>query len=301
MKINEIDKVCLIGAGTVSCWNSLVMAHGGYECIIYDISEDMLASGSERQLGMVQMAIDMGLFTEEQVNIARQRISYNASLESALQGADLISESIPEKIELKRQVHAQLDDLADEGAILTTNTSSLLVSEIECAVSDTRKARFAAMHFAYFGRIMEIVPGEKTASTVVDTLKRFLISCDQAVVVLKKEKDGYLANSLLIQRLKTAILLVADGYGSVVDVDRSDMGCNNPIGPLAAIDVLGIPLCIDVLIAKYNRDGDKSFKQAADYLQENYVDKGKLGVSSGEGFYTYPSPAWQQPDFVMKS
>ena len=295
MPIAEIKKICLIGAGSIGCWNSLLFASAGYQCVVYDLSEAALASAPERQKWHIAMA--QGMFSPEQVAAALPRISYTSSLETALQGADLISESVLEKLELKRQVHQQIEALCSPDAILTTNSSSLLVSEIEDAV--VHRNRFAALHTNMLGRLMEVVPGPQTDPQVIDILTRFIVSCDQAPVVMLKEKDGYLANSMLFSWLKTAVLLVADGYGTFTDVDRSwCAGQNAPIGPMALVDGVGLDLIIDIFDAQFSKSADKDFKRAADFLR-TYQARGLLGMKSGEGFYSYPDPAWQQPGFIM--
>ena len=113
------------------------------------------------------------------------------------------------------------------------------------------------------------------------------------------EKDGYLANSMLFSWLKTSLLLVADDYGSYTDVDRSWCAVHNvPIGPIAVTDGIGLDVISNIFDAQYTKSGDEDFKRAADFLR-TYLEQGLLGMKSGEGFYTYPNPAWQQPEFVM--
>lgn len=297
MPIDEINKVCFIGAGTIGCWNSLITAIGGYEAVVYDISEEMIASAPQRHREQLQTAVQFGLFSAEHAEAGLSNIRYTSNLEEAVENADLVSESVPESIKLKRQVHKQLDDLCPSKTIITTNTSSLLVSEIEDAVN--RRDKFSALHFHLFGRLVDIIGGPKTDPSVIDILKHFAHSINQVPIIHDVEKDGYLYNSLLILNLKNAILLVADGYGSHENVDRSLLA-NSPGSPppFALVDAVGIDLCRDIMQAKYERSNDSGFKQAVDFLSR-YVDKGNLGEKSGKGFYSYPNPAWQQEGFLM--
>ena len=167
MAIDEIKKICLIGAGTIGCWNSLVFASAGYECVVYDLSEEALASAPERQQWHIDMALAGGIFTPEQVEAAKKRISYTSSLEAALEGVDLVSESVLEQCDLKRKVHQEIDALCSPDVILTTNSSSLLVTDIEDAVS--RRDKFAALHTNMLGRLIEVVPGPKTDLCMADS------------------------------------------------------------------------------------------------------------------------------------
>lgn len=297
MPIDEINKVCFIGSGTIGCWNSLIAAIGGYEAVVYDLSEEMLASAPQRHSEQLQRAVEFGLFSAEHAEAGLKNIRYTSNLEDAVANADLVSESVPENIQLKRQVHQQLDELCPEKTIITTNSSSLLVSEIEDAVN--RRDKFAALHFHLFGRLIDIVAGKKTTPAIIDILKRYAQSINQVPIIHTTEKDGFLYNSLLILNMKNAIILVADGYGSYENIDRSLLA-NSPasVPTFAIIDAVGIDLCRDIMQAKYERSNDVSFKQAVDFLTP-YVDKGDLGEKTGKGFYSHPNPAWQQPEFLI--
>jgi len=296
MAIDEIRKVCFIGAGIMGCWNSLVIAAGGYDAVVYDVSEEMISTAPERQRKQKKIAVRMGILNAETADAALQRIRFTTNAEDAVDNADLLSESIPEKLELKRSIHKKFDLLCPEKTIITTNTSSLLVSEIEDAVK--RRDKFAALHFHLYGRLVDIVGGPKTDAKVIETLKRFTQSIGQTPVIHTAEKDGYLWNTLLILNHKNAILLVADGYGTVENVDRSVMAAGySSFGPFVELDSVGLDLARDVFQAKYERGKDPEFKRAIDFL-DGYIKKGHLGIKTGKGFYTYPNPAWQHPDFL---
>lgn len=294
--MNTIKKVTFVGAGIMGCWNSLVIASAGYDAVVYDVSEETLQSAPKRQQQQMKTAARIKLVDAKKAEEALARIRYTRDPEEAADQADLLSESVPERIDLKRQVHTQFDLICPEKTIFTSNSSSLLVSEIEDAV--TRRDKFAALHFHLFGRLVDIVGGPKADPALADTLTDFVRSFGQTPVVHTVEKDGYLFNTLLIAGHKTAVLLVADGYGTFENVDRSIMaGGLNPIGPFAQLDMVGLDLALEIFRKKYDRDKDPDFKRAADFI-DTYVQKGHLGRKTGQGFYTYPKPAWQQPDFL---
>lgn len=296
MPVNEIKKVGFIGAGIMGCWNSMITAAAGYNAVVYDVSEAIITSAPDRIRKQLKIASRFGVIDSGQAEAGLGRISFTMDAAEVADNADLLSESILEKLELKRRVHQQFDSLCPGKTIITTNTSSLLVSEIEDAVK--RRDRFAALHFHLYGKLVDIVAGPKTDAGVVDILRRFTLSIDQTPVVHTAEKDGYLWNTLLIQSHKTAILLVADGYGTVENVDRSVMAAGyNSTPPFVQLDTVGLDLARDIFQAKYERDHDPDFKRAIDFL-DTYIKRGELGIKTGKGFYTYPNPAWQRPDFL---
>ncbi|GAA6134288.1 hypothetical protein NBRC116188_10770 [Oceaniserpentilla sp. 4NH20-0058] len=296
MQIPEIKTVCFIGAGTIGAWNSLITAAAGYEVIVYDISQDMLDSAPERQKHFLKGAVKLGAIQAQEAEIGLSKITYTTNLEEAISNADLISESVPEKIELKRSVFKQLDEICPEKTIFTTNTSSLLVSEIEDAV--VRRDKFAAFHFHLYGGLVDIVAGPKTAEHIPQLLYRFCQSLNQTPIIHTAEKDGYLWNTLLILNHKNSIMLVLDGYGSIENVDRSYMaGGYNGIGPFGQLDMVGIDLARDIFQAKYERDGYIDFKRCVAFFDE-YIARGEYGMKTGKGFYSYPKPLWQQPEFL---
>jgi 3-hydroxybutyryl-CoA dehydrogenase len=296
MPIEEIKKVCFIGAGTMGCFNSLATAIFGYPCVVYDISEEALKRAPGRQREFGAMVVAQGKLTQEVLDAGLARIAFTSDIREALRGADLVSESVIEKLSLKREVHRQLDEICEPQTILTTNTSYLLVSEIEDVVK--RGDRFAALHFHLGAPLLDIVGGPRTSAETIDLLKRFAASIMQTAIVAKKEKDGYLFNSIIFAMFKTALLLVADGYAEVTDVDRAYMAALSQFaGPFGSMDYVGLDIILATMESQgLRRDLEGCAKAAA--VVRPLVERGDLGYKSGKGFYTYPNPAWQQPGFL---
>jgi 3-hydroxybutyryl-CoA dehydrogenase len=230
-----------------------------------------------------------------------QRISVGFDLEKAVANADLVSESIPENRELKREVHQKLDELCPAKTILTTNTSNLLVSEIEDAVS--RGDRFAALHSYLASRLVDIVAGPRTSAETIDILSRYVESLKLVPMVLKKENPGYVMNSLLQSILMTANALVVEGVASVEDVDRAYMiHLKAPMGPFGIMDMIGL----DLINSAMSQVQDtvwmvEDMKEKIAALFQARVERGEFGMKSGKGFYTYPAPAYQQADFLEET
>jgi 3-hydroxybutyryl-CoA dehydrogenase len=226
-----------------------------------------------------------------------ERISVGSDLEKATANADLVSESVFEDLELKREIHKKLDEVCPEKTILTTNTSSLLVSEIEHVVG--RGDRFAAMHSYMASRLMDVVAGPRTAPGIVDILCRYVESLGLVPVVLKKEHPGYVMNALLGPVFMTANVLAASGLASREQIDRAYMShLESPMGPFGIMDMIGLDLIFSQLGKMQEKIQLDEFADAVVTYFEPFIEKGSLGMKSGKGFYTYPAPAYQQADFL---
>lgn len=297
MPIKEIKTVCFVGAGTMGCVNSLVSGIGGYNALVYDVSDEVLSQVFERQKEIGAYMVDNKIFDQSLVDAGMSRVSIISDPGQAAEDADLLSESVPERLELKRKVHKQFDALCPPKTIMTTNTSGLPVSEIEKAV--TRGDRFAALHSHLGSGLVDILGGERTSSETIDILKRYVLSLGGIPLVLKKEKPGYLHNSMLGGVFAASLLLVIDGHVGVKDVDRAWMaGQRHWIGPFGMIDYVGLNVVYDGMMAETpDKDWEVRARKFAGFLH-SYIERGELGVKTGKGFYSYPTPAYQRPDFL---
>lgn len=297
MPIDEVKKVCVVGAGTMGCRISLMCAVRGYETTVYDVSEEAMQRAPARQKEMAERMVTMGGINQEEVDNGRTRITFTTDPEKAAANTDLLSESVFEVTDLKREVHAQFDKLCPPQAILTTNTSSLLVSDIEDAVS--RGDKFAAMHFhGGLGSLVDIMRGPRTSNETVDILKRFARSLGEVPMVMKKEKGGYLYNTMLGGLLGAAWELVVGGYAEPQDVDRAYMlVTRNPVGPFGIMDAIGLNVIADAGSAIRSQVSEFSLEERGEFIRP-YIERGELGIKTGKGFYTYPNPAYQQPEFL---
>jgi 3-hydroxybutyryl-CoA dehydrogenase len=297
MPIDEVNKVCFVGGGTMGCANSLVAAIAGYEAVVYDADQEALKRVPERQREIGALILERGLLNQGLIDAGLARITLISDPGEAAAGADLLSESVPERAELKREVHRHFDELCPPHTIMTTNTSSLLVTEIEDAVG--RRDRFAAMHFHGISKLVDIVGGPKTSKEIIDTLRRFVRSLGGVPIVLKKEKDGYLHNTMFINLLKTGALLVIDGYSNKEDVDRSWMLVHQSVaGPFGMMDAVGLNVVLEVAEAQAKHYGGEEYKKMAEFIRP-YVERGELGRKTGKGFYTYPDPIFEKPEFLQ--
>ncbi|MEN8246282.1 MAG: 3-hydroxyacyl-CoA dehydrogenase NAD-binding domain-containing protein [Thermodesulfobacteriota bacterium] len=297
MLIEEIKKVCFVGAGTMGCYNSLLAGIAGYETVLYDISEEALAATSSVQEQLGEYLAAMGTFDKEQIRKGRDRIHLETTAEAAVENADLLSESVLEKLDLKRQVHGRFDVLCPPGTLLTTNTSTFMVSEIEDAVK--RRDRFAAMHFHLMTPLVDVVAGPRTSPETLDVITRFVRSIACIPFKPAKESRGYVFNSLNSGWNFAATALAVEYSEKIEDIDRAWMSFHQvPVGPFAIMDLVGLNVYYDGIQDALQRERDnRTFGIIVELLQP-YMDRNELGIKTGKGIYSYPDAAYGRPDFL---
>jgi len=283
--MTKITTVTVLGTGVLGSQIAYQTAYSGYRVVAYDISDEILAVAKNRfqeLAGTYKREVDGA--AGGKADEALSRISYSSDLAAAVQGADLVIEAVPEQFDVKRDVYRALGEVAPEGAIFATNSSTLLPSSLMEFTG--RPDRFLALHFAnkvWQYNTAEVMGTVKTDPAVYQAVVEFAASIGMVPIEIKKEKAGYLLNSLLVPFLSAAGELVVDGIADPEMIDKTwRIGTGAPAGPFQIYDVVG-------LITAYNISsaGGPKEREFAEYLQKNYIDKGKLGVSTGEGFYKY--------------
>lgn len=297
MRISEINTVCFIGAGTMGCYNSLLAGIAGYDAVVYDISEEALGRVSQGQSMLGDYLTAIGTFDHEQVKQGMSRIRLEADLEKAVKGADLLSESVFETLDLKRQVHRRFDEICPPETILTTNTSSIMVSEIEDVVK--RGDRFAAMHFHLGTPLVDVVAGPRTSSVIMDIIRRFVSSLDCVPFTPAKENRGYVFNNLIPGLNNAATALAVEYKENIEDIDRAWMVHEN-LGPFATMDLIGLNVYYDGAKDFIRNGGENKTARVVIDLLQPYIERGELGIKTGKGFYSYPDPAYGKPGFLTE-
>ncbi len=295
MKIPEIETVCFIGAGTMGCFNALMAAVAGYRAVIYDVSEEALSNAPQGLNGMAGYLAGEGFFPEEAIADALARITVCPDLGAATANAELVSESVSERLEIKREVHRNLDAICNAGTLITTNTSSLLVSQIEDVL--VHGERFAALHSHLGSVLIDIVGGPRTSAHTIDVLERYVVSIQGMPLVLKKENPGYVLNAILGPLLTIAKVLVIERLATPEDVDRAWMLHQHaPIGPFGLMDFFGLNIIFDSW--QMPKPGRAHLQDKVLSFITPYIENNTLGVKTGEGFYSYPQPQYQQSNFL---
>ncbi len=271
-------------------------ARAGYKVVVYDIAKEPLKQAPTRHQQIAQRIEQSGRFKFSNISEILSHISYTHDASEAARNADLLSESVPEQLDLKHRILRQFEILCPEHAIITTNTSSLLVSEIDVVLK--RPEQFAAMHFhSGMTPLVDIMRGKKTSEQTVKTIQKFVRSIGLVPMIMKQEKAGYLHNSILVAQLNAALSLAANGYGEPHDIDRAWMMVTGQTsGPFGAIDSIGVNVVYDI-VSGVNETEYPDKNKMITFLQP-YIERGELGVKTWKGFYTYPNPAFTRPDFL---
>jgi len=285
----EVRRACFIGAGTMGCFNALMAGSSGVTCTVYDESSVALNTFEDRLRGTGDALCAQGFFSASDVSSALSMIKVIPTFEGAVAGADLISESVPEQLELKKNVLGFLDDVCEPHSIITTNTSALLPSELESVF--VHGNRFAALHSHLGSRVFDIVGATRTDPAVMLTLEKYARALGGFPLRLKRERRGYVINAILGPLLRMSLLLVAKGRASVQQVDRAWMESQKaPVGPFGLMDVFGINVIYDSWTRP--RPGDEEHQADILFFLTPYIDTHSLGVKTGQGFYSYPNPAY---------
>lgn len=301
MKLEDIKKVLIVGGGTMGQQIGFQCAAHGYGVSIYDIDEAVLEEARKRLEAYAEYLIAEGHLDRQMTDDALARITTTVNADEAARDADLLCEAVPEEPVLKGKVFAQFNRLCPERTIFTTNTSLLVPSLIADATG--RPEQFLAFHFhqpAWVGNVADIMPHPGTAPEIVRLVRDFAKSINQIPMVLNKENYGYVFNAMYSALTGAAITLAANGVASVEDIDRAWMGVmKTPIGPLGTLDVVGLDTVWHISEYWANTLNDPQTIKNAAYLKQEYVDKGRLGAKTGQGFFTYPEPKYKEPDFLQ--
>jgi 3-hydroxybutyryl-CoA dehydrogenase len=298
MNIEDIKRVLILGAGTMGQQIGLQCAMHGYEVVYYDISQEILDKALKRIAKLSSWYASTGRLTEDSLQQALARISATPDPAKAAHDVDLISESVPEDLELKGEVFGQFHKLCPTRTIFTSNTSMLMPSMF--AEATGRPEKLIALHFHDLraNNIADLMPHPGTAPEIIDLVHGFAESIGQIVIILRRENSGYLFNAMLSSLFSSALSLASRKVATIQDIDRSWMGVMHmAIGPFGIMDQVGLSTVW--LITDYwaKKTGDPQAQANADFLKQ-YVDKGHLGFKTNQGFYSYPNPAYANPNFL---
>ena len=286
MNHGSIKKVCFIGAGTMGCFNSLMASVAGYECVIYDPSEESLASRQENQKAMGEFLSHSNFFNGVDIDASISKIKNESNLINALAGAHLISESIPENFDLKIKVLKEVESLVSNNAILTTNTSSLSVTRMSQQLNPV--TNFAAMHFHLGSRLVDLVRGANTSETTIKSLQAFVKSINGYPLVLKKESPGYALNAMLGGLFRQSMLMVIEGLYSIEEIDGAWKDLNkSQFGPFGMMDMFGLDVVKGAWDEKEEGSSHIVYKEKILGLLSKYTSNESLGMKTGKGFYDY--------------
>jgi len=283
----EIQSIGIIGAGTMGQGIAQVCAQAGFRVVLQDISSTAL----DKAVSAIAAQLDRQIKKQNLDEAAKTNILARIQTESTLEAlahVELIIEAATEQESLKRTILKNVDAIANPGAIIATNTSSISISGL--AASTSRPDHFVGMHFfnpVPVMQLVEIISGLQTSETVAQTVAELARALGKTPIGVKNSA-GFVVNRLLCPMINEAVFALQEGLASAEEIDAGmRLGCNHPIGPLALCDMIGLDVELAVMEVLYQAFNDSKYRPAP--LLKEMVAAGRLGRKSGWGFYRYPS------------
>ncbi|MFO1153555.1 MAG: 3-hydroxybutyryl-CoA dehydrogenase [Rhodospirillales bacterium] len=281
----EVQKVGVVGAGTMGNGIAQVFAVAGYDVVMRDIKDEFVQRGLATIGKNLDRMVSRNKLSAEAKGAALARITPTVDL-AAFADRDLIIEAALEVVELKLQLFRELDGVAKQGAILATNTSSISVTKIAAATK--RPDRVVGMHFfnpVPVMQLVEVVRALQTADEVVATVEAVSAKVGKTPHTVK-DSFGFVVNRVLIPMVNEAVNCLYEGLTQPEDIDEvMKLGANHPMGPLALCDLIGLDIVLNVMETLYQGFEDPKYRPSP--LLKQMVDAGYLGRKTGRGFFKY--------------
>ena len=284
--MKNIERVGVIGAGTMGHGIAQVAAASGCDVVLMDTTADLAERGLQRIRDNLADGIKRGKVTEQERDeiLGRVRVSGNAS--SAARDRDLMIEAVPERMDLKVALLQWIEAYLPDDAIIGSNTSSLSISSMQNALRLPH--RMIGMHFfnpVHINRLVEIVRGNVTSADVVEATQGFVRRIDKDGIVVK-DSPGFATSRLGVLLGLEAMRMFEEGVASAEDIDRAlELGYRHPVGPLKLTDLVGLDVRLDIARYLHSELGGDQYKPPA--ILEQMVAEGKLGKKTGQGFYKW--------------
>jgi 3-hydroxybutyryl-CoA dehydrogenase len=281
-----IQKVTVIGAGTMGNGIAHVFAQSGFNVTLVDIKQEFLDKALATIKGNLDRQVKKAVITDADASATLGRITPSTDMAAAARASDFIVEAATENYELKTKIFKTLDENAKEGVILATNTSSISVTML--AATTSRAERVIGMHFfnpVPVMKLIEIIRGIKTTDEVYATVKELSEKLGKTPVEVN-DFPGFVSNRILMPMINEAIYCVMEGVAKPEDIDTvMKLGMAHPMGPLQLADFIGLDVCLAIMNVLHDGLGDTKYRPSP--LLKKMVAAGMLGKKSGQGFYRY--------------
>jgi 3-hydroxybutyryl-CoA dehydrogenase len=279
--------LAVIGAGSMGAQIAQQAALHGIDVWLMDTDEEQLERAVATNRALLQRRVDKGRLTAEDADLALRRVRTTEDMRSATVDADFVIEAVFEDLEIKQQTFRDLDGIANDEAVLASNSSTIGISKLAEVISTPE--RCVNMHFFFPVLVMdlvEIVRGPKTSGATVNRALEMARAMGRTAVVLNKEIDGFIVNRILHAATQEAYRLLDAGVASFEDIDIAvEKGLNWPMGPFRLGDFSGLDVTYNARLHMYRTTGDERYRPSPQL--EAKVKAGKLGRKTGEGWYTY--------------
>jgi 3-hydroxybutyryl-CoA dehydrogenase len=285
-RAEAIERVAVLGAGTMGHGIAQVAAAAGCSVALQDIDEAAVEAGLERIRGNLEKGIAREKVTEEERDTVLGNLDGHTSLEAAVEGADLVVEAAPESLELKTEIFGRVEAAAPDGAMLATNTSSISIARIAGALADP--GRFLGLHFfnpVHIMKLVEVVWGPGTRDEIREAGAAFARRLGKEPVVVR-DAPGFASSRLGIVLGMEAIRMVEEEVATPRDIDTAmELGYRHPMGPLKLTDLVGLDVRLGIAEYLHEELASEAFRPPE--LLRRMVAEGKLGKKSGQGFYDW--------------
>lgn len=280
-----INKVAVIGAGTMGNGIAHIFAQKGYEVYFLDKEQSLVEKGLQNINLNMDRQLKKGLLTAEQKSNSLNRISLQTEINKLPSDINLVVEAIYENKSAKYNIFKELNILLKSDCIFASNTSSISITEL---ATSSRPDRFIGMHFMNpvpMMQLVEIIRGFSTSDVTFETVKELALSLDKTPVEVQ-DYPGFIANRILMPMINEAIYALYEGVASAQDIDTvMKLGMNHPMGPLTLADFIGLDVCLSIMEVLYNGFNDSKYRPCP--LLKKMVAAQKLGRKTRGGFFDY--------------
>lgn len=278
-------KVLVLGAGTMGAGIAQVVAEAGNSVVLRDIDMKFVTKGIAGIDKNLTRAVEKGKMAQVDKDAVMSRIKGVVDLKEAGE-VELVIEAVIERMDLKKQIYKELEELFPAETIFASNTSALSISEI---ASVTKRAdKVIGMHFfnpAPVMKLVEVIKGAATSNETYNKIVDFTNSIGKTPVTVD-EAPGFVVNRILVPMINEAAFIFQEGTATAEDIDTAmKLGANHPIGPLALGDLIGLDVCLFVMETLYAELGDSKYRPCP--ILKKMVRAGYLGRKTGRGFYQY--------------